>query len=131
MFAQLSLVNIIDMKQHEKVNSINLRFLQKQIKQDGELHVPIIVDMHSMVVLDGHHRLNSCINMGFRKIPCLLVDYFGDKKIKVLSRRKRFEISKGAVVAAGLTGALFPNKTTRHYIPYKLQKLSIPLTNLQ
>jgi len=131
MFAQLNLVNISDLKQHEKTNPSHLFSLREQIKKDGGLHVPIVVDVDSMVVLDGHHRLNSCIQMGFKKIPCLLVDYLGDQQIKVSSRRKKINITKGLVIAAALTGSLFPHKTTAHFIPYQFKKLFIPLTNLQ
>lgn len=131
MFAQLILINIDDLKTHELVNFKHLHSLQRQIEADGHIKVPIIVDKNSMVVLDGHHRLNCCKNLGFKRIPCMLVDYFGDPKIKVSSRRKKFKITKKIVITAGLTGSLFPHKTTRHSIPYKFKKLFIPLTYLQ
>lgn len=131
MFAQLGLINIDDLKIHESVDSDHLRDLQSQISLDGHIKVPIIVDKNSMVVLDGHHRLNCCRNLGFKKIPCMLVDYFGDPEITVSSRRKKFKITKKIVVAAGLTGSLFPRKTTRHCVPYKFKNLFIPLTYLQ
>jgi len=131
MFAQLSLINIDELKRHEVVNSLHLCELQAQISNDGYLKVPIIVDKNSLVVLDGHHRLNCCKNLGFKRIPCMLVDYFGDPDIRVSSRRKNFKITKKIVIAAGLSGSLFPQKTTRHLVPYKFKNLFIPLTSLQ
>jgi hypothetical protein len=131
MFAELSLINIDELKLHEVVNSPHLRELQAQISRDGYLKVPIIVDKNSLVILDGHHRLNCCKNLGFKRIPCMLVDYFGDSEITVSSRRKNFKITKRIVIAAGLTGSLFPYKTTKHFVPYKFKNLFIPLTSLQ
>lgn len=131
MFAQLSLLNIADLKTHERVNYSHLHELQDQISKDGCIKVPIIVDKNSLVILDGHHRLNCCKNLGFRKIPCMLVDYIADPEILVSSRRKSFKITKKIVVAAGLSGSLFPQKTTRHFVPYKFKNLFIPLTYLQ
>jgi len=131
MFAQLSLIDIESLKIHEMINLRHLCDLQKQISKDGCIKVPIIVDKKSLVVLDGHHRLNCCKNLGFKKIPCMLVDYIADPEIRVYSRRKSFEITKKIVVAAGLTGSLFPQKTTRHFVPYKFKNVFIPLTYLQ
>lgn len=131
MFAQLSLINIDTLKLHEAVSSSRLHKLQAQISADRCIKVPIIVDKKSMVILDGHHRFNCCKNLGLKKIPCMLVDYLEDPKIRVSSRKKRFKITKKIVLAAGLNGFLFPNKTTRHSLPYKFKNLFIPLTNLQ
>ena len=104
--------------------------IKNLIKKSGFFKEPIIVDKNNLVILDGHHRFNSCKLLGFIKIPCVTVDYFNDPKIRVIARRKEFIINKKIVINMGLSKNVFPTKTTKHYIPYRVKKLKIPIKKL-
>lgn len=130
MINKILLLTIDLLKQHEKTQNYRLKDLCKKIRKSEVFKEPIIVDKKSLVVLDGHHRLNSCLQLGLNKIPCLMVDYLNDSKIKVISRRKRFKINKNIVLKKGLSNQVFPYKTTKHYIPYRVKNLKIPLSLL-
>ena len=75
---------------------------------------PILVDSRSHVILDGHHRWWVCKQLGMEKVPCYLIDYLHDDSIRVLPRRADIPVSKQAVIAMGLSGNVFPHKTTKH-----------------
>lgn len=120
-------INIEKIKEHEAVYKSNLIKIKSMIIKAGVFREPIIVDKTTLVVLDGHHRLNSCRLLGLKKIPCLTVDYLTDKKIKVASRRNNILIDKNTVIKMGLSSHVFPHKTTKHFIPNRIKNLKIPL----
>jgi L-serine kinase (ADP) len=123
------LVQLDRLKEHEKTDPERLEIVKNMLLKDNRFKEPIIVDKNSFVVLDGHHRLNTCRQLGLKKIPCMLVDY-NDKKIKVESRREDFQIDKEKVIAMGNSCFVFPSKTTKHKIPKRLRKIDIPFSEL-
>jgi len=60
---------------HEEVIPDILRKLTEEIRADGYVKHPVIVDSKTLVVLDGMHRLAAIKNLGCRFIPVCLVDY--------------------------------------------------------
>lgn len=66
------------LKPHEEICPVHLRNLTAQIKKDGCVKDPIIVDKDTMVILDGHHRYNLLKLSGYNFVPCCLVDYQSD-----------------------------------------------------
>jgi ParB-like chromosome segregation protein Spo0J len=127
---ELELVDVDRLSEHEEIDKDNLERVKETITKKGYFKEPIVVDKENMVVLDGHHRLNMCRQLGLKKIPCMLVDYLKDKKIRVESRREGFTITKEAVVEKAKSQTLFPNKTTRHFIPQRIKKMRILLEDL-
>jgi ParB-like chromosome segregation protein Spo0J len=127
---EISLVDVNKLNEHEEIDQDNLIKVKETITRTGFFKEPIIVDKENMIVLDGHHRLNMCKQLGLKRIPCMLVDYIKDKKIRVESRRKDFIITKQAVVEKAKSKTLFPNKTTRHFIPRRMKGLKISLASL-
>jgi uncharacterized protein (DUF1015 family) len=124
------IVDIKNLKQHEEIDPVHLSKLKVIIKRANIFKEPIIVDNEYLIVLDGHHRLNICKQLGLSKIPCIFVDYLNDSKIRVTTRRKEYKITKGYVVDVALQSKVFPKKTTKHYIPYRVNNLKIPLASL-
>lgn len=120
-------IKISKIKEHEAVDKKHLKIIKKTIIDSGVFKEPIIVDKKSLVVLDGHHRLNSCRELGFEKIPSIMVDYLANERIKVISRRNNIFINKKKVIEMGISGKVFPNKTTKHFIPGRIKNLKIPL----
>jgi ParB-like chromosome segregation protein Spo0J len=90
---------------------------------------PIIVEKHNLVILDGHHRTRALLEMGYRKIPAQLVDYY-DSEIRVLRRRKNIPISKGKIIDRALAGKTFPEKTSKHLIPNRIKGINMALSKL-
>jgi hypothetical protein len=60
---------------HEEVIPEILRKLTEEIRADGYIKHPVIVDSKTLVVLDGMHRVAAIENLGCRFIPVCLVDY--------------------------------------------------------
>lgn len=127
----LRIIEIKNLKQHEEIDPKHLFELKALIESSTIFKEPIIVDKNHLIVLDGHHRLNSCKQLGLSKIPCVLVDYLHDSKIRVTTRRKEYKITKEVIINMALSAKVFPNKTTKHYIPYRLKNLNIPLSSLK
>jgi len=74
----VKLVPIIALRSHERVIEEHVEELMRQLLRDGRLYYPVLVDEATMVVLDGHHRVEALKRLGARNIPALLVDYSSD-----------------------------------------------------
>jgi ParB-like chromosome segregation protein Spo0J len=70
-----ALVETAALVPHEEVDQERLLLLVKQIARDGALFSPVMVDRSSMVILDGHHRVNALKLLGCILTPVYLVDY--------------------------------------------------------
>jgi hypothetical protein len=117
------------LKEHEEVSLDYLLQLKREIKKDGFLKDPIIVDKNTNIILDGHHRFNSLKQLNCTKILAYFVDYTSPK-IKVKNWRRGKKIMKKDVIKAGLTGEKLPVKTSKHIIPNRPLNLNILLKNL-
>ncbi|MGB9959158.1 MAG: ParB N-terminal domain-containing protein [Candidatus Bathyarchaeales archaeon] len=114
-FIDVRIVNMLFLKGHEKVDEQRLAALKAEIESDGILKKPIVVDVNTNVVLDGHHRIKALQALGCSKIPVILVDY-KSPKIGVKTSENGKEYSKHKVIEAALKGELLPPKSTWHYI---------------
>ncbi len=135
-------VRIVDMpllKCHEKVDMQRLANLKAEIKSDGILKKPIVVDVNTNVVLDGHHRIGALQALGCSKIPAVFVDY-QSPKIGVKTSENGEEYSKHKVIEAALKDEPLPPKSTWHYVTCsrkiahisKIQEpVNVPLENLK
>jgi hypothetical protein len=128
---QIKNIEIGLLKQHEEINDGHLEELLAQIKSDGCIKDPIIVDKNTMVILDGHHRFNSMKSLGLRLCPVCLVDYKNDATITVGCWREGEKITKEEVIAAGLSGNFLKAKTSHHFIPERPTGLNVPLSDLR
>jgi L-serine kinase (ADP) len=72
MNKQIQLVPNRLLKQHEQIRKRHMRMLLKQIKIDGYLDNPLIVDKKTMIILDGHHRYNALKSLGMASSPVYL-----------------------------------------------------------
>ncbi|MFA6376856.1 MAG: ParB N-terminal domain-containing protein [Candidatus Paceibacterota bacterium] len=127
---EIKKIEIDSLKPHEKFSLEHFEELRMEIKKDGVLKDPIIVDKDNLVILDGHHRYNALLSLGAKFCPVCLVDY-QDEAIGVACWRENEKITKKEVVAAGVSGKLLPVKTSRHHIPDRPTGLNVPLSELQ
>jgi L-serine kinase (ADP) len=118
------------LKPHEKVSPKRLAKLIRQISEQGYIANPIIVEKEHFIILDGHHRVKALLEMGYKKIPTVLVDY-NDDDIVVISRRKKIKVSKKIIVEMALKQKMFPYKTSKHAIPLRPKNINIPLKKLR
>lgn len=116
MGCDFALVSINRLLRHEEVVPEHVLGLTLEIARDGELRQPIILDRHSLVILDGHHRAEALRRLGCTLVPAYLVDY-SSPLIAVETRRTDQVVTKETVIATGLAGRLFPPKTSRHLLP--------------
>lgn len=72
MNPQIKIINNQLLKQHEQIRKAHLSKLQKQLADDGFISDPIIVDVKTMVILDGHHRFNAIRRLGLSHSPVFL-----------------------------------------------------------
>jgi len=107
-------VKLDKLKPHEKVDPYRVACLKTQIEKDGKLKLAIAVDIHTRVILDGHHRLAVLRQIGCTRIPVTFIDY-SSPLIKVTSWNGT-HLTKNEVVQAGLSGRLHPPKTSKHMI---------------
>lgn len=121
----VALIPIESLKPHEEINERHLRELVLEIAQDGVLKKPILVDLESLTILDGHHRVEALRRLGATVVPAFLVDYKSEKVV-VTSWRKNWRVTKRLVLEAALTGKKLPFKTSRHL----LVGVEIPLVNI-
>ncbi|HUV46669.1 MAG TPA: ParB N-terminal domain-containing protein [Candidatus Bathyarchaeia archaeon] len=131
MKKKITLLLINKLKTHEAVCQRRVLELMGQIKKEGYLKNPVVVDKETLVLLDGHHRLAALKKIGVKRIPAFLIDY-KNSKVKVYLRRKELltDLIKEAVIRKALINQVFPQKTTRHLLGYRPRNINIKLKNL-
>lgn len=66
------LINNNQLKEHELVNIDHLVEVYKGIKLSGFVRDPLIVDQHTFIILDGHHRFHALKLLGLSSSPVYL-----------------------------------------------------------
>ena len=138
-FSRVALLQIDELRPHEKGSPVYLELLRREILRDGMLRYPIVADEKTHVILDGMHRWLALKSIGYKSIPVLQVDVFQKPTIRVGRRRIHQymsdsieEITVERVITAGLDGQLMEPRTTRHFFPFsKHQVINYPLSLLK
>lgn len=117
MKQHITLVDIQTLIGHEQVDAARLEEMCVQIRMQGVIRRPVIVDRESNVILDGHHRVQALRKFGAKRVPVLYVRY-SDETVRVYFRRNDLlmKFIKRLVVDMAKSHVLFPSKTTRHLI---------------
>lgn len=113
--AEIHLIKLEELHEHEETDPTHLKELTKQIAADKILKHPIVVDEKTNIILDGEHRYNALKSLGCKRIPAIYVDY-NSPNILVQTWRNNHNISKRDVIEAAISGRRFPPKTTCHMI---------------
>ena len=133
---EIKIVPIEELKPLEYVFPTHLKNLRNMILNEGFIKYPLVIEKKNKIVLDGSHRYVFFMMEGFKMVPVLEVDYDNPHVRVGLHRMERFiingtvGISKSEVIRRGVTGDLFPPRTTRHFIPFLRPKIDIPLEKL-
>ncbi|HAT03468.1 MAG TPA: transcriptional regulator [Candidatus Magasanikbacteria bacterium] len=126
------LLEIQDLKTHEKTSTKRVKEVVELIRKKGEFVKPIVVEKDTHVILDGHHRVKALKKLGYTKVPCMLIDYMSDE-VKVYLRRKDLpmKLLKQFILTTALSGDSFNRKTTRHYVAGRKERIRIELSKLE
>lgn len=132
------LVSIELLKAHEEVDSKYCEELKKIIESDKILKKPIVADINTYTILDGHHRVNALKSLGCRFVPTILVDY--NSPIIIVSSWRSIIVDKKTVISRAQKEERFPPKTTKHlihvngklrHISYIQRNVNLPLDKLK
>lgn len=108
------LVEVSLLAPHEDVDREHLNLIEEDITRSNYVKYPLVVDVRTFIVLDGHHRLEALKELGFRYVPVFFVDY-AENYVDVYPFRKDIKVSKSSVISKVLAErSIYPPKTTRH-----------------
>ena len=120
MEENIILINPRELHWHERVKLRHAVSILIQMIFFRKFNAPILIDLKTKTILDGHHRCYAANRLRLKKVPCYPINYLEDDTIQVYSRRMDVFVDKKAVLAIALSPNIFPHKTTRH--EYKIQK---------
>ncbi|CAH0478365.1 unnamed protein product [Peronospora belbahrii] len=132
--AEVQLVDIQWLKPHEQIVSWERVNALKTATLSWDAYTePLLVDIKTGAILDGHHRYNVALQLRLKQVPAVLVDYLGDQTIRVdvWPGCGRSQLTKEEVIAMALSPDVFPPKTSRHRFTESLPPISIPLSVLR
>ena len=126
------LIETVSLRDHEEVIPDNLETRTSKLLSKG-FYKPIIVDRGSMVILDGHHKWTAAKSLGLARVPVIMVDYLIDEGVlvDVWPDCGKESVTKTEVLEMGVSGDVFPPKTSRHTLPFKIPSIRIPLSELK
>lgn len=67
-----------DIKPHEEIIFSNHRRLLRNMERTGVIYRPVIVDKDTLTIIDGHHRYQTLVSLGYKFIPVVQADYMND-----------------------------------------------------
>ena len=128
----MELVPIDVLRPHESLDAKLLAEVRAAIAHDGVMREPILVERSHYVILNGHHRHAALRELGCRRVPAYVIDYFDSRvKLGLWPGAPVARITKREVIDRGVRGDLFPPKTTRHSVRFRLKDVAIPLNELR
>ncbi|MGA7649842.1 MAG: ParB/RepB/Spo0J family partition protein [Thermoplasmata archaeon] len=126
---EFAFLPLSELRAHEEIEEENLLELVAHIRRAKVLTEPIWVARGTLVILNGHHRVEALRRLGAERAPAWVFDYESD-----LIHLERWHpgppISKSEVVQRAVEGRLFPPKTTRHRLTLDLPARPTPLSEL-
>ena len=111
---------------HEKVLLDKKDILKNNLKYKDEYIIisTILICSKSNMIIDGHHRYTALKELGYKKIPVTLINYFSDKIIT----GKNETLLKKDIISNSQNNNLYDPKTTKHLIYCNENKKWFPIT---
>jgi len=75
---KVEMIPLSEVRSHEEVIEEELEDFTRSLKSKGVFYRPILLDKNTLVVLDGHHRVEGLRRLGAKKVPSILLDYDSD-----------------------------------------------------
>ena len=129
----VTLVPLDWLKPHEKIKERNRDKLLEMTKRWGGYTKPLIVDIETGSILDGHHRHSIARLLELKRVPAICVNYLNDERIHVdvWPNCGRSSLTKHDVIEKSLSSDLFPPKTSKHTIAEDTPPIFVPLETLR
>ncbi len=129
---RIRLVLVDALRSHEGLDPGLLSQLRTVIEREGAIHEPILVEETHLVILNGHHRYAALRDLGCLRIPAYVVDYFDPRiELRLWPGAIVEKVTKEEVITRGMSGNLFPPKTTRHVVHFDLPDVAVSLERLR
>ena len=100
--------------------------LATEIKTLNIWTVPIVVEINSNAIMDGHHRYNAAKLLGLSRIPCIALSYLDDNVV-LRSWSRDYQVTIDEVLRNIELNKKFPPKTTRHIFKPQINEVNLPL----
>ena len=102
-------LNPIEDYSEERVN-----WLVEKIRSEQKWTLPIAVAKEHNLIMDGHHRLESSIRLGLKRVPCFIFSY---DDINTYSLREGIDVSSEKIIENFRLSIVYPYKTAKHELP--------------
>tara|TARA_Y100000994_G_C15600793_1_gene404575 strand:- start:227 stop:667 length:441 start_codon:yes stop_codon:yes gene_type:complete len=111
---------------HEKVIINKKEILKNNLsyKDDFVIISTIILCNENYVIIDGHHRFFALKELGIKKIPVTLINYFSEK----IKTNDDDSFSKHEIIENAKKGDLYKPKSTKHLIYCEKESKWVPIT---
>lgn len=104
-----------------------VEWLCKKILTDGVWNKPLALDMTHNLVLDGQHRMEVALKLGFKRVPVVRYNY---EDVSLRSLRGNHSFDWKMVTERALRGDIYPYKTVKHDFWVPLPECSFTLKDL-
>lgn len=118
------------LRRHEQIDIARADLLLEEIVATDAWTEPLLVERHSHVVLDGHHRFWCACQLGLVHVPAICIEYC-DPDLTLETWRPNYPVTIDDVLTAARTGQLLPHKTSRHRLARALPRCNIGLPELR
>ena len=120
-------LNPIKLNPIEEYCEERVNWLQKKIISEGYWSKPIAISEEHNLVMDGHHRLESSLKLGLKRVPCFIFSY---KEINIYSLREGIIVNHEIIIKNFFDSKIFPYKTVKHELPnLKFKPISLKQLN--
>ena len=113
---------------HEEVLLNKKDILKNNLKYNNDdiIISTILICNDSNLIIDGHHRYTALKELGYKKIPVTLINYFSNSIIT----DDNDSLSKMEIINNSVSKKLYSPKTTRHLVYCNNNKSWFPITLL-
>lgn len=113
---------------HEEVLLNKKDILKNNLKYNNKdiIISTIIICNESNLIIDGHHRYTALKELGYKKIPVTLINYFSNSIIT----DDNDSLSKMEIINNSVSKKLYSPKTTKHLVYCNNNKSWFPITLL-